>query len=72
MPPASSQDNCSSEYRAALEEEPKKTEKQENEWTEIVEAASVIEAAGFRFIGERGSIRPDGSVSRSRYWELTR
>ena len=35
-------------------------------------SARVIEAAGFRFIGERDSIRPDGSVRRSRYWELTR
>lgn len=35
-------------------------------------SARVIEAAGFRFIGERDSIRPDGSVRRSRYWEFTR
>ncbi len=35
-------------------------------------SARVIEAAGFRFIGERDSIRPDGSVRRARYWELTR
>lgn len=35
-------------------------------------SARVIEAAGFRCMGERDSIRPDGSLRRSRYWELTR
>ncbi|MDT8278953.1 MAG: GNAT family N-acetyltransferase [Erythrobacter sp.] len=35
-------------------------------------SARVIEAAGFRYMGERDSIRPDGTARRSRYWELTR
>lgn len=33
-------------------------------------SARVIEAAGFRPMGERLSTRPDGSTRRSRYWEL--
>lgn len=37
-----------------------------------VRSARVIEAAGFVPMGERESHRPDGSVRRSRYWELTR
>lgn len=37
-----------------------------------VRSARVIEAAGFRPLGERESRRPDGSVRLSRYWELTR
>ena len=37
-----------------------------------VRSAKVIEAAGFRPMGERDSVRPDGTVRRSRYWELTR
>ena len=35
-------------------------------------SAGVIEAAGFRPMGERDGVRPDGSVRRSRYWEGTR
>lgn len=35
-------------------------------------SASVIEAAGFAAMGERDGVRPDGSVRRSRYWEMTR
>lgn len=37
-----------------------------------VRSARVIEAAGFRPMGERDSLRPDGGVRRSRYWELRR
>lgn len=37
-----------------------------------VRSAKVIEAAGFVPKGERDSVRPDGSVRRSRYWELSR
>jgi RimJ/RimL family protein N-acetyltransferase len=37
-----------------------------------VRSARVIEAAGFRPMGERDSVRPDGTVRRSRYWELRR
>ena len=37
-----------------------------------VRSARLIEAAGFVPMGERESHRPDGSVRRSRYWELTR
>lgn len=37
-----------------------------------VRSARVIEAAGFRSMGERLSTRPDGSTRRSRYWELAR
>ena len=36
-----------------------------------VRSARVIEAAGFRPMGERDSHRPDGTVRRSRYWEMT-
>lgn len=35
-------------------------------------SARVIRAAGFRAMGEREGIRPDGSIRRSRYWEMTR
>jgi len=35
-------------------------------------SARVIEAAGFTPMGEREGVRPDGSVRRSRYWEMTR
>lgn len=35
-------------------------------------SARVIEAAGFRAKGERRSVRPDGSIRVSRYWELAR
>lgn len=34
--------------------------------------SSVIEAAGFKPMGEREGVRADGSVRRSRYWEMTR
>jgi RimJ/RimL family protein N-acetyltransferase len=37
-----------------------------------VRSARVIEAAGFEPRGERESLRPDGSVRRSLYWEMTR
>jgi RimJ/RimL family protein N-acetyltransferase len=37
-----------------------------------VRSARVIEAAGFVPMGEREAQRADGSVRRSRYWELTR
>jgi RimJ/RimL family protein N-acetyltransferase len=37
-----------------------------------VRSARVIEAAGFVDMGERDSVRPDGTVRRSRYWEMTR
>lgn len=36
-----------------------------------VRSARVIEAAGFTPMGERDSVRPDGSIRRSRYWELS-
>jgi len=39
---------------------------------ENVRSARVIEAAGFVAMGERVSIRADGSSRRSRYWEMTR
>lgn len=31
-----------------------------------------IDAAGFRRMGERDAIRPDGTIRRSVYWEMTR
>lgn len=37
-----------------------------------IRSARVIEAAGFSPMGERRSVRPDGSERRSRYWEMTR
>lgn len=37
-----------------------------------VRSARVIEAAGFQSLGERTSVRPDGTSRRSLYWELTR
>jgi RimJ/RimL family protein N-acetyltransferase len=37
-----------------------------------VRSAKAIDGAGFRRMGERDSIRPDGTVRRSLYWELTR
>lgn len=37
-----------------------------------VRSARVIEAAGFAPMGERDSLRPDGSIRRSLYWEMTR
>jgi RimJ/RimL family protein N-acetyltransferase len=37
-----------------------------------VRSAKVIEAAGFRRMGERDSLRADGTVRRSLYWELRR
>lgn len=36
-----------------------------------VRSARVIEAAGFRPMGERDSRRPDGTERRSLYWEMT-
>ncbi|MBI1339786.1 GNAT family N-acetyltransferase [bacterium] len=35
-------------------------------------SARVIEAAGFVYIGETDSVRPDGAVRRSHAWELSR
>lgn len=35
-------------------------------------SAKMIDAAGFRRMGERDAVRPDGTVRRSLYWELTR
>ncbi len=37
-----------------------------------VRSARLIDAAGFVRQGERDSVRPDGTVRRSLYWELTR
>ncbi|HEY0436082.1 MAG TPA: GNAT family protein, partial [Phenylobacterium sp.] len=37
-----------------------------------VRSAKAIDGAGFRRMGERDSVRPDGTVRRSLYWELTR
>lgn len=37
-----------------------------------VRSAKVIEAAGFVSMGEREVVRPDGTVRRSLYWEMTR
>lgn len=37
-----------------------------------VRSARVIEAAGFTPMGERDSLRPDGTVRPSLYWEMTR
>jgi RimJ/RimL family protein N-acetyltransferase len=37
-----------------------------------VRSARLIEAAGFVSMGERESVRPDGTKRRSLYWELTR
>ncbi|MET3528476.1 GNAT family N-acetyltransferase [Phenylobacterium koreense] len=37
-----------------------------------VRSAAAIDGAGFRRMGERESLRPDGSVRRSLYWEMTR
>ena len=37
-----------------------------------VRSARLIDAAGFRRMGERLSVRPDGTTRRSIYWELTR
>jgi RimJ/RimL family protein N-acetyltransferase len=36
-----------------------------------VRSHRVIEAAGFIDMGERDSVRPDGTIRRSRYWEMT-
>jgi RimJ/RimL family protein N-acetyltransferase len=36
-----------------------------------VRSARVIEAAGFCLMGERDSRRPDGTLRRSLYWEMT-
>lgn len=40
--------------------------------TDNYRSARVIEAAGFVAMGERESVRPDGSIRVSRYWELAR
>ncbi|MGD9965945.1 MAG: GNAT family N-acetyltransferase [Hyphomonadaceae bacterium] len=37
-----------------------------------VRSARVIEAAGFQPMGEREATRADGTIRRSRYWEMTR
>lgn len=37
-----------------------------------VRSAKAIDGAGFRRMGERESVRADGTVRRSLYWELTR
>jgi RimJ/RimL family protein N-acetyltransferase len=37
-----------------------------------VRSGKLIEAAGFRPMGEREVMKPDGSARRSLYWELTR
>lgn len=37
-----------------------------------VRSIKAIDGAGFRRMGERDSVRPDGSIRRSVYWELTR
>ncbi len=40
--------------------------------TDNVRSARLIDAAGFVRMGERDSVRPDGGVRRSLYWEITR
>lgn len=37
-----------------------------------VRSAAIIEGAGFVRMGERDGVRPDGTVRRSLYWEMTR
>jgi RimJ/RimL family protein N-acetyltransferase len=37
-----------------------------------VRSAAIIEGVGFAPMGERDGVRPDGTVRRSRYWEMTR
>lgn len=37
-----------------------------------VRSARVIEAAGFTPMGEREGVRADGTIRRSRYWEMSR
>ncbi|MGZ3376217.1 MAG: GNAT family N-acetyltransferase [Phenylobacterium sp.] len=37
-----------------------------------VRSAKAIDAAGFQRMGEVESVKPDGSIRRSLYWELTR
>jgi RimJ/RimL family protein N-acetyltransferase len=37
-----------------------------------VRSARLIDSAGFVRLGERESVRPDGSMRRSLYWEMTR
>ena len=37
-----------------------------------VRSAAAIDGAGFQRMGERESVRPDGSIRRSIYWELSR
>ena len=37
-----------------------------------VRSQRMIDGAGFQRMGERDSVRPDGTLRRSVYWELTR
>jgi RimJ/RimL family protein N-acetyltransferase len=37
-----------------------------------VRSARLIDAAGFHRMGERDSVRPDGTIRRSIYWEMSR
>jgi RimJ/RimL family protein N-acetyltransferase len=37
-----------------------------------VRSARMIDAAGFLRMGERDAVRPDGTIRRSLYWEMTR
>ena len=37
-----------------------------------IRSAKMIDAAGFVRMGERDAVRPDGSIRRSLYWEMTR
>ena len=37
-----------------------------------IRSIRAIDGAGFVRMGERESVRPDGTVRRSAYWELTR
>ena len=37
-----------------------------------IRSARLIDASGFVRLGERDSLRPDGTVRRSLYWEMTR
>jgi len=40
--------------------------------TDNVRSAKLIDAAGFVRMGTRDSVRPDGTVRVSLYWEVTR
>ena len=37
-----------------------------------IRSTRLIDRAGFRRMGERDGTRPDGTIRRSHYWELTR